>query len=131
MILKRSIKSLQRSAKKAKQLYALKNINEPKNPNDLIILEDLIALLDFKIAYKESKELHFKESEEISAKQKQAKEILEKIRDQKDKEIQKIYKELFKLLQTPATSQNLTGFLILIAQSFHNSNNMTNKPPTY
>ncbi|GAA9498522.1 hypothetical protein HpHA303_08950 [Helicobacter pylori] len=92
--------------KKAKCLYALKNINEPKNPNDLIILEDLIALLDFKIAYKESKELHFKESEEISAKQKQAKEILEKIPDQKDKEIQKIYKDLSKLLQTPATSQN-------------------------
>ncbi|GAA7676783.1 hypothetical protein JP0148_08680 [Helicobacter pylori] len=94
---------------KAKQLYALKNINEPKNPNDLIILEDLIALLDFKIAHKESKELHFKESEEISAKQKQAKEILEKIRDQKDKEIQKIYKEFSKLLQTPATSQNFDG----------------------
>ncbi|GAA8941126.1 hypothetical protein HpEKB22_07510 [Helicobacter pylori] len=92
--------------KKAKQLYALKNINEPKNPNDLIILEDLIALLDFKIAYKESKELHFKESEEITTKQKQAKEILEKIPDQKDKEIQKIYKEFSKLLQTPATSQN-------------------------
>ncbi|GAA8110896.1 hypothetical protein HpBT106_06330 [Helicobacter pylori] len=91
---------------KAKQLYALKNINEPKNPNDLIILEDLIALLDFKIAFKESKELHFKESEEISAKQKQAKEILEKIPDQKDKEIQKIYKDFSKLLQTPATSQN-------------------------
>ncbi|GAA7218186.1 type I restriction endonuclease subunit R [Helicobacter pylori] len=94
---------------KAKQLYALKNINEPKNPNDLIILEDLIALLDFKIAFKERKELHFKESEEISAKQKQAKEILEKIKDQKDKEIQKIYKELSKLLQTPATSQNFDG----------------------
>ncbi|GAA7531155.1 hypothetical protein MMM123_06370 [Helicobacter pylori] len=94
---------------KAKQLYALKNINEPKNPNDLIILEDLIALLDFKIAYKESKELHFKESEEISAKQKQAKEILEKILDQKDKEIQKIYKDFSKLLQTPATSQNFDG----------------------
>ncbi|GAA7199764.1 hypothetical protein HpCK2_03150 [Helicobacter pylori] len=93
-------------SQKAKQLYALKNINEPKNPNDLIILEDLIALLDFKIAYKESKELHFKESEEISAKQKQAKEILEKIPDQKDKEIQKIYKECSKLLQTTATSQN-------------------------
>ncbi|MFT2772137.1 DEAD/DEAH box helicase family protein [Helicobacter pylori] len=92
--------------KKAKQLYALKNINEPKNPNDLIILEDLIALLYFKIAFKESKELHFKESEEISTKQKQAKEILEKIPDQKDKEIQKIYKDLSKLLQTPATSQN-------------------------
>ncbi|GHP48719.1 hypothetical protein JP0043_05430 [Helicobacter pylori] len=96
-------------SQKAKQLYALKNINEPKNPNDLIILEDLIALLDFKIAYKESKELHFKESEEINAKQKQAKEILEKIPDQKDKEIQKIYKEFSKLLQTPATSQNFDG----------------------
>ncbi|GAA7538761.1 type I restriction endonuclease subunit R [Helicobacter pylori] len=94
---------------KAKQLYALKNINGPKNPNDLIILEDLIALLDFKIAYKESKELRFKESEEISAKQKQAKEILEKIPDQKDKEIQKIYKDFSKLLQTPATSQNFDG----------------------
>ncbi|WP_241889562.1 DEAD/DEAH box helicase family protein [Helicobacter pylori] len=93
-------------SKKAKHLHALKNINEPKNPNDLIILEDLIALLDFKIEYKESKELHFKESEEISAKQKQAKEILEKIPDQKDKEIQKIYKDFSKLLQTPATSQN-------------------------
>ncbi len=92
--------------KKAKCLYALKNINEPKNPNDLIILEDLIAILDFKIEYKESKELHFKESEEISAKQKQAKEILEKIKDQKDKEIQKIYKDFSKLLQTPTTSQN-------------------------
>ncbi|GAA7397108.1 hypothetical protein ID0642_00160 [Helicobacter pylori] len=96
-------------SQKAKQLHALKNINEPKNPNDLIILEDLIALLDFKIEFKECKELHFKESEEISAKQKQAKEILEKIPDQKDKEIQKIYKELFKLLQTPATSQNFDG----------------------
>ncbi len=92
--------------KKAKCLYALKNINEPKNPNDLIILEDLIALLDFKIAYKESKELHFKESEEISAKYKQAKEMLEKIPDQKNKEIQKIYKDFSKLLQTPTTSQN-------------------------
>ncbi|GAA7217530.1 hypothetical protein HpCK26_00290 [Helicobacter pylori] len=96
-------------SQKAKCLHALKNINGPKNPNDLIILEDLIALLDFKIAYKESKELHFKESEEISAKQKQAKEILEKIQDQKDKEIQKIYKEFSKLLQTPATSQNFDG----------------------
>ncbi|GAA8182905.1 type I restriction endonuclease subunit R [Helicobacter pylori] len=96
-------------SQKAKYLHALKNINEPKNPNDLIILEDLIALLDFKIAYKESKELHFKESKEISAKQKQAKEILEKIPDQKDKEIQKIYKEFSKLLQTPATSQNFDG----------------------
>ncbi|WP_240671568.1 DEAD/DEAH box helicase family protein [Helicobacter pylori] len=92
--------------KKAKHLYALKNINELKNPNDLIILEDLIALLDFKIEYKESKELHFKESEEITTKQKQAKEILEKIPDQQDKEIQKIYKDFSKLLQTPATSQN-------------------------
>ncbi|EJB85285.1 type I site-specific deoxyribonuclease, HsdR family [Helicobacter pylori Hp H-11] len=91
---------------KAKQLHALKNINEPKNPNDLIILEDLIALLDFKIEFKERKELRFKEQEEISAKQKQAKEILEKIPDQQDKEIQKFYKDFSKLLQTPATSQN-------------------------
>ncbi|MFP6066609.1 DEAD/DEAH box helicase family protein [Helicobacter pylori] len=66
---------------KAKQLHALKNINEPKNPNDLIVLEDLIALLDFKIEFKESKELCFKEQEEISAKYKQAKEMLEKIPD--------------------------------------------------
>ncbi|GAA7854913.1 hypothetical protein HpBT0303_06130 [Helicobacter pylori] len=93
-------------SQKAKQLYALKNINEPKNPNDLIILEDLIALLDFKIEFKESKELRFKEQEEITTKQKQAKEILEKIPDQKDKEIQKFYKDFSKLLQTPATSQN-------------------------
>ncbi len=91
---------------KAKHLHALKNINEPKNPNDLIILEDLIALLDFKIEFKERKELRFKESEEINAQQKQAKEILEKIPDQKDKEIQKIYKDFSKLLQTPATSRN-------------------------
>ncbi len=91
---------------KAKQLHALKNINEPKNPNDLIILEDLIALLDFKIEFKESKELRFKEKEEISAKYKQAKEILEKIPDKQDKEIQKFYKDFSKLLQTPATSQN-------------------------
>ncbi len=95
--------------KKAKHLHALKNINEPKNPNDLIILEDLIALLDFKIEFKERKELRFKEQEEITNKQKQAKEILEKIPDQKDKEIQKIYKEFSKLLQTPATSQNFDG----------------------
>lgn len=95
--------------KRAKCLHALKNINEPKNPNDLIILEDLIALLDFKIAYKESKELHFKESEEISAKYKQAKEMLEKSPDKQDKEIQKIYKDFSKLLQTPATSQNFDG----------------------
>ncbi|WP_258221803.1 type I restriction endonuclease [Helicobacter pylori] len=79
--------------KKAKQLHALKNINEPKNPNDLMILEDLIALLDFKIEFKESKELHFKEREEISAKYKQAKEMLEKIPDKQDKEVQKISKE--------------------------------------
>ncbi|MGL2879648.1 DEAD/DEAH box helicase family protein [Helicobacter pylori] len=92
--------------KKAKHLHALKNINEPKNPNDLIILEDLIALLDFKIEFKERKELRFKEQEEISAKQKQAKEILEKIPDQQDKEIQKFYKDFSKLLQTPSTSQN-------------------------
>ncbi|GAA8729509.1 type I restriction endonuclease subunit R [Helicobacter pylori] len=91
---------------KAKHLHALKNINEPKNPNDLIVLENLIALLDFKIEFKESKELRFKEQEEISAKQKQAKEILEKIPDQQDKEIQKFYKDFSKLLQTPATSQN-------------------------
>ncbi|WRA94316.1 DEAD/DEAH box helicase family protein [Helicobacter pylori] len=92
--------------KKAKQLHALKNINEPKNPNDLMILEDLIALLDFKIEFKESKELRFKEREEISAKYKQAKEMLEKSPDKQDKEIQKIYKDFSKLLQTPATSQN-------------------------
>ncbi|WRE47895.1 DEAD/DEAH box helicase family protein [Helicobacter pylori] len=91
---------------KAKHLHALKNINEPKNPNDLIILEDLIALLDFKIEFKESKELRFKEQEEITNKQKKAKEILEKIPDQQDKEIQKFYKDFSKLLQTPATSQN-------------------------
>ncbi|MFP6201699.1 DEAD/DEAH box helicase family protein [Helicobacter pylori] len=94
---------------KAKCLYALKNINELKNPNDLIMLEDLIALLDFKIEFKESKELRFKEQEEISAKYKQAKEMLEKIPDKQDEEIQKIYKEFSKLLQTPATSQNFDG----------------------
>ncbi|MGL2860391.1 DEAD/DEAH box helicase family protein, partial [Helicobacter pylori] len=91
---------------KAKCLHALKNINEPKNPNDLIVLEDLIALLDFKIEFKERKELRFKEQEEITTKQKQAKEMLEKIPDQQDKEIQKFYKDFSKLLQTPATSQN-------------------------
>ncbi|GAA7309359.1 hypothetical protein HpM063_06180 [Helicobacter pylori] len=91
---------------KAKHLHALKNINEPKNPNDLIILEDLIALLDFKIKFKESKELRFKEQEEITNKQKQVKEILEKIPDPKDKELQKIYKEFSTLIQTPVTSQN-------------------------
>ncbi|GAA7842798.1 hypothetical protein HpMS32_00140 [Helicobacter pylori] len=92
--------------KKAKHLHALKNINEPKNPNDLIVLEDLIALLDFKIEFKESKELRFKEQEEITNKQKQVKEILEKIPDPKDKELQKIYKEFSTLIQTPVTSQN-------------------------
>ncbi|WQW94050.1 DEAD/DEAH box helicase family protein [Helicobacter pylori] len=95
--------------KKAKQLHALKNINEPKNPNDLIILEDLIALLDFKIEFKERKELHFKEKEEINAKYKQAKEMLEKIPDKQDKEIQKISKELSKLLQEPLTNHNFDG----------------------
>lgn len=95
--------------KKAKHLHALKNINEPKNPNDLMILEDLIALLDFKIEFKESKELHFKEKEEISAKYKQAKEILEKIPDKQDKEIQKISKELSKLIQEPLTNHNFDG----------------------
>ncbi|TPH76370.1 type I restriction endonuclease subunit R, partial [Helicobacter pylori] len=107
-------------SQKAKQLHALKNINEPKNPNDLIILENLIALLDFKIEFKESKELHFKEIEEISAKQKQVKEILEKIPDQKDREIQKIYKEFSKLIQTQATSQNFDGishsYSVIISQ---------------
>ncbi len=95
--------------KKAKQLHALKNINEPKNPNDLIVLEDLIALLDFKIEFKERKELRFKEKEEISTKYKQAKEMLEKIPDQQDKEIQKIYKELSKLIQEPLTNHNFDG----------------------
>ncbi|WQR92463.1 type I restriction endonuclease subunit R [Helicobacter pylori] len=95
--------------KKAKQLHVLKNINEPKNPNDLIILEDLIALLDFKIEFKESKELHFKEKEEISAKYKQAKEMLEKIPDKQDKEVQKISKELSKLIQEPLTNHNFDG----------------------
>ncbi|WP_187922451.1 type I restriction endonuclease [Helicobacter pylori] len=96
-------------SKKAKHLHALKNINEPKNPNDLMILEDLIALLDFKIEFKESKELHFKEKEEISAKYKQAKEMLEKIPDKQDKEVQKISKELSKLLQEPLTNDNFDG----------------------
>ncbi|GAA7419025.1 hypothetical protein BD0141_08900 [Helicobacter pylori] len=106
--------------KKAKQLHALKNINEPKNPNDLIILEDLIALLDFKIEFKECKELRFKEQEEITTKQKQAKEILEKIPDQQDKEIQKISKELSKLLQEPLTNDNFDGishsYSVIISQ---------------
>ncbi|WP_120882417.1 DEAD/DEAH box helicase family protein [Helicobacter pylori] len=96
-------------SKKAKQLHALKNINEPKNPNDLMILEDLIALLDFKIEFKERKELRFKEQEEISAKYKQAKEMLEKIPDKQDKEIQKISKDLSKLLQEPLTNHNFDG----------------------
>ncbi|MGL2820271.1 DEAD/DEAH box helicase family protein [Helicobacter pylori] len=96
-------------SKKAKQLHALKNINEPKNPNDLMILEDLIALLDFKIEFKESKELRFKEKEEISAKYKQAKEMLEKIPDKQDKEVQKISKELSKLIQEPLTNDNFDG----------------------
>lgn len=96
-------------SKKAKQLHALKNINEPKNPNDLIVLEDLIALLDFKIEFKESKELRFKEKEEISAKYKQAKEMLEKIPDKQDKEIQKISKDLSKLIQEPLTNDNFDG----------------------
>ncbi len=94
---------------KAKHLHALKNINEPKNPNDLMILEDLIALLDFKIEFKESKELRFKEQEEISAKYKQAKEMLEKIPDKQDKEVQKISKELSKLIQEPLTNHNFDG----------------------
>ncbi|GAA9266519.1 hypothetical protein TH0156_04040 [Helicobacter pylori] len=106
--------------KKAKQLHALKNINEPKNPNDLMILEDLIALLDFKIEFKERKELRFKEKEEISAKYKQAKEILEKIPDKQDKEIQKISKDLSKLIQEPLTNHNFDGishsYSIIISQ---------------
>ncbi|EQD89083.1 hypothetical protein HPSA50_1404 [Helicobacter pylori SouthAfrica50] len=107
-------------SQKAKQLHALKNINEPKNPNDLIVLEDLIALLDFKIEFKESKELHFKEREEINAKYQQAKEILENSPDKKSKEFQNFSKELSKLLQTPATSQNFneisTACSVLISQ---------------
>ncbi len=106
--------------KKAKHLHALKNINEPKNPNDLMILEDLIALLDFKIEFKERKELRFKEKEEISAKYKQAKEMLEKIPDKQDKEIQKISKELSKLIQEPLTNHNFDGishsYSVIISQ---------------
>ncbi|WP_241870382.1 DEAD/DEAH box helicase family protein [Helicobacter pylori] len=106
--------------KKAKHLHALKNINEPKNPNDLIMLEDLIALLDFKIEFKERKELRFKEQEEISAKQKQAKEMLEKIPDKQDKEVQKISKELSKLIQEPLTNDNFDGishsYSVIISQ---------------
>ncbi|MCQ2703924.1 DEAD/DEAH box helicase family protein [Helicobacter pylori] len=116
--------------KKAKQLHALKNINEPKNPNDLIILEDLIALLDFKIEFKESKELHFKEKEEISAKYKQAKEMLEKIPDKQDKEIQKISKELSKLIQEPLTNHNFDGishsYSVIISQLQQHKEQTTN-----
>ncbi|MFP6215582.1 DEAD/DEAH box helicase family protein [Helicobacter pylori] len=116
--------------KKAKHLHALKNINEPKNPNDLIILEDLIALLDFKIEFKERKELRFKEQEEISAKQKQAKEILEKIPDQQDKEIQKISKELSKLIQEPLTNHNFDGishsYSVIISQLKQHKEQTTN-----
>ncbi|GAA8038382.1 hypothetical protein HpCS9_04060 [Helicobacter pylori] len=117
-------------SKKAKQLHALKNINEPKNPNDLIILEDLIALLDFKIEFKESEELHFKEKEEITNKYKQAKEMLEKSPDQQDKEIQKIYKELSKLIQEPLTNHNFDGishsYSTIIAQLEKNNQQTTN-----
>ncbi|WP_232260085.1 DEAD/DEAH box helicase family protein [Helicobacter pylori] len=116
--------------KKAKQLHALKNINEPKNPNDLMILEDLIALLDFKIEFKESKELRFKEKEEISAKYKQAKEMLEKIPDKQDKEVQKISKDLSKLIQQPLTNDNFDGishsYSIIISQLQQHKDQTTN-----
>ncbi|EJB74113.1 type I restriction enzyme, R subunit [Helicobacter pylori Hp A-14] len=116
--------------KKAKQLHALKNINEPKNPNDLIILEDLIALLDFKIEFKERKELRFKEKEEITAKQKQAKEILEKIPYKQDKEVQKISKELSKLIQEPLTNHNFDGishsYSVIISQLKQHKEQTTN-----
>ncbi|MFP6191201.1 DEAD/DEAH box helicase family protein [Helicobacter pylori] len=116
--------------KKAKQLHALKNINEPKNPNDLMILEDLIALLDFKIEFKESKELRFKEKEEISTKYKQAKEMLEKIPDKQDKEVQKISKELSKLLQEPLTNHNFDGishsYSVIISQLKQHKEQTTN-----
>ncbi|MFP6100657.1 UvrB domain 3-containing protein [Helicobacter pylori] len=116
--------------KKAKQLHALKNINEPKNPNDLIVLEDLIALLDFKIEFKERKELRFKEKEEISAKYKQAKEMLEKIPDKQDKEIQKISKELSKLIQEPLTNHNFDGishsYSVIISQLKQHKEQTTN-----
>ncbi|EJB66649.1 DEAD/DEAH box helicase family protein [Helicobacter pylori] len=116
--------------KKAKQLHALKNINEPKNPNDLMILEDLIALLDFKIEFKESKELRFKEKEEISAKYKQAKEMLEKIPDKQDKEVQKISKELSKLIQEPLTNDNFDGishsYSVIISQLEQHKEQTTN-----
>ncbi|WP_232781540.1 DEAD/DEAH box helicase family protein [Helicobacter pylori] len=116
--------------KKAKQLHALKNINEPKNPNDLIVLEDLIALLDFKIEFKERKELRFKEKEEISTKYKQAKEMLEKIPDQQDKEVQKISKELSKLIQEPLTNHNFDGishsYSVIISQLKQHKEQTTN-----
>ncbi|MGL2821379.1 DEAD/DEAH box helicase family protein [Helicobacter pylori] len=116
--------------KKAKQLHALKNINEPKNPNDLMILEDLIALLDFKIEFKESKELRFKEKEEISTKYKQAKEMLEKIPDKQDKEVQKISKELSKLIQEPLTNHNFDGishsYSVIISQLKQHKDQTTN-----
>ncbi|WP_240649213.1 DEAD/DEAH box helicase family protein [Helicobacter pylori] len=116
--------------KKAKQLRALKNLNEPKNPNDLIILEDLIALLDFKIEFKESKELRFKEKEEISTQYKQAKEMLEKIPDKQDKEIQKISKELSKLIQEPLTNHNFDGishsYSVIISQLKQHKEQTTN-----
>ncbi|RVZ24359.1 DEAD/DEAH box helicase family protein [Helicobacter pylori] len=115
---------------KAKQLHALKNINEPKNPNDLMILEDLIALLDFKIEFKERKELRFKEQEEITNKQKQAKEMLEKIPDKQDKEIQKISKELSKLIQEPLTNHNFDGishsYSVIISQLQQHKEQTTN-----
>ncbi|WP_240643214.1 DEAD/DEAH box helicase family protein [Helicobacter pylori] len=117
-------------SKKAKQLHALKNINETKNPNDLIVLEDLIALLDFKIEFKESKELRFKEREEISAKYKQAKEMLEKIPDKQDKEIQKISKDLSKLIQEPLTNDNFDGishsYSVIISQLKQHKEQTTN-----
>ncbi|WQX35331.1 DEAD/DEAH box helicase family protein [Helicobacter pylori] len=116
--------------KKAKHLHALKNINEPKNPNDLIMLEDLIALLDFKIEFKERKELRFKEQEEISAKQKQAKEMLEKIPDKQDKEVQKISKDLSKLIQEPLTNHNFDGishsYSVIISQLKQHKEQTTN-----
>ncbi|GAA7287742.1 hypothetical protein HpM018_13380 [Helicobacter pylori] len=116
--------------KKAKQLHALKNLNEPKNPNDLMILEDLIALLDFKIEFKERKELRFKEKEEIRAKYKQAKEMLEKIPDKQDKEIQKISKELSKLIQEPLTNDNFDGishsYSVIISQLKQHKEQTTN-----
>ncbi|GAA7641531.1 hypothetical protein ckin59_01250 [Helicobacter pylori] len=117
-------------SKKAKQLHALKNINEPKNPNDLIVLEDLIALLDFKIEFKESKELRFKEKEEINAKYKQAKEMLEKIPDKQDKEVQKISKDLSKLIQEPLTNDNFDeishSYSVIISQLKQHKEQTTN-----